>query len=285
MNLTKWIKQQRLPNLALQLLPTRRLGKQNKLPPAPTMAYPSFTSIQHHESYPAIDPTRLELSAAGKVILISGGGKGIGGAITSSFARAGAKDIIITGRDRDALEACKAQVGKSSQSRVHVFVGDVRDEKATKEIFATVKEEIGLIDVLVSNAGYLPKPGPVKDTPIDDFWRAFEINVKGATMLVQGFLGSAAEDAVLIDINAGLAHVKDARFPVAPYAASKAAFTRVLDFVRQENPKLRVYSLHPGLIKTDMTPGDGVDMSHMTWDDSKCTAQNRRSGRKLTEWL
>lgn len=233
------------------------------------MAHPSFTSIHHHESYPAIDPTRPELSAAGKVILISGGGKGIGGAITSSFARAGAKDIIITGRDRDPLEACKAKVAGSSKSRVHIVVGDVRDEKASKEMFTSIKKEIGLIDVLVSNAGYLPRPAPVKDTPIDDFWRAFEINVKGATTLVQGFLGAAAEDAVLIDINAGLAHVMYPHFPVAPYAASKAAFTRVLDYVRQENPKLRVYSIHPGVVKTGMSSADGVNLNNVTWDDGE----------------
>lgn len=242
------------------------------------MAQPSFTSTVHHESYPAIDPTRPELSAVGKVIVISGGGKGIGGAITSSFARAGAKDIIITGRDRDALEACKARIEESSKSRVHIFVGDVRDEKATQKMFATIRSEIGLIDVLVSNAGYLPRPGPVKDTPIDDFWRAFEINVKGATLLVQGFLGAAAEDAVLIDINAGLAHITNTRFPVAPYAASKAAFIRVLDFVRQENPKLRVYSVHPGLIETGMTAGNRMDVSDLTFDDGKSTAANRRLG-------
>lgn len=236
------------------------------------MATPSFTSIHHHESYPAIDPTRPELSAAGKVILISGGGKGIGRAITSSFARAGAKEIIIIGRDRGALEACKAKVESSSKSRVHIFVGDVRDEKATKEMFATVRNDIGLIDVLVSNAGYLPKLGPVKDIPIDEFWKAFEINVKGATTLVQSFLGAAAEDAVLIDINAGFAHVTIASFPLAPYAASKAAFTRVLDFVRQENRKLRVYSIHPGAVKTGMTTVDGVGFSHVTWDDGMSVA-------------
>lgn len=237
------------------------------------MQLPSFTSTYHRESYPAIDPTRPELSAAGKVILISGGGKGIGGYITSSFARAGAKDIIITGRDRDALEACKAKVAASSKSRVHFFVGDVRDEKNTKEMFATIKKEIGLIDVLVSNAGYLPKTGPVKDTPIDDFWRAFEINVKGATTLVQGFLGAAAEDAVLVDVNAGLAHITNPRYPVAPYSASKAAFARVLDYVRQENPRLRVYSVHPGVLKTGMTTGEGMDLKDVTWDDGGSIAR------------
>ena len=237
------------------------------------MKFPSFTSIQHHDTYPAIDPTRPELSAAGKVILISGGAKGIGAAITSSFARAGAKDIIITGRDRDALKACQAKVEKSSKSRVHVFVVDVRDEKTTQEMFATIRT-FGPIDVLVSNAGHLPTPATIKDTSIDDFWRAFEINVKGATTLVQGFLAAAAEDAILIDINAGLAHLRDIPFPVAPYAASKVAFVRVLDYVRQENPKLRVYSIHPGTVKTGMSTADGVKLADITWDDGESVARD-----------
>ena len=240
------------------------------------MAFPSFTSIQHHESYPAIDPTRPELSAAGKTILISGGAKGIGRAITNSFARAGAADIIITGRDRAALEACKAKITSSTKSRVHIFVCDVIDEKATKEMFATISK-FAPIDVLVSNAGYLPTPATVKDTSIDDFWKAFEINVKGATTLVQGFLGAAVEDAVLIDINAGLAHVKGVPYHVAPYSASKAAFTRVLDYVREENPKLRVYSIHPGIVKTGMTAPASLNLNDITWDDgeSVCTSYLR----------
>ena len=231
--------------------------------------FPSFTSTYHRESYPAIDPTRPELSAQGKVILISGGSRGIGAAITSAFARAGARDIIITGRDRESLEATKAKAESLSSSRVHIFIADVRDQPAIDEMFATIRRDIGLVNVLVSNAGYLPDPIPIKDVPIDEFWKAFEVNVKGATILTQGFLKSAAEDPILIDINAGMAHISTYHGPFAPYAASKAAFTRVLVYLQAENPKLRIYSIHPGAIRTDMAAKGGAIFDKVPWDDGE----------------
>ncbi|KAI9874074.1 MAG: hypothetical protein M1830_010220 [Pleopsidium flavum] len=237
--------------------------------------YPSFTSIYHHKSYPAIDPTRPELSAQGRVVLISGGSRGIGAAIASAYARAGAKDIIITGRNKAGLEASKAQAESLSKSRVHIFVADVLDQKATDEMFASIKKDIGMIDVLVSNAAYLANLSTVKDASIDDFWTGFEVNVKGTTILTQAFLKSASEDAVLIDINAGMAHTSHGG-PFASYAASKIAVTRVLDFVRMENPKLRVYSIHPGVIKTDMTVKARI--RDVIWDDVELSAN-------FTVWL
>ena len=72
--------------------------------------YPSFTDTYHHEQYPAIDPTQKELDCSEKVVVITGGGRGIGKAIAVAFAKAHAKGIVLMGRTRSTLETAAAEV-------------------------------------------------------------------------------------------------------------------------------------------------------------------------------
>ena len=64
-----------------------------------------FTNTYHHSSYPAISPARPELSVAGKTVLITGGGRGLGTAIVEAFAQANAKHIFIVGRNTTTLQS------------------------------------------------------------------------------------------------------------------------------------------------------------------------------------
>ena len=229
---------------------------------------PSFTPTFHKGPYPAIDPRRPELSAAGKIILITGGSKGIGAAIAKSFALAGASDVVILGRTKASLDATKAEVEKlPSDTRVHAFVADVVDAKAIDHVFSTVAQEIGPIDIYVNNAGRAANFVPVRDVPIDDFWKDFETNVKGSLIATQAFLRNCAkEGAILLNISAGAGHVK--YFPNwASYCASKIAFVRVLDHVEVENPWLRVHNIHPGIFKTDLVLD--IQVPDGIWEDSK----------------
>ncbi|KAG8819593.1 hypothetical protein FRC19_009676, partial [Serendipita sp. 401] len=68
---------------------------------------PYFTKTIHREVYPAIDSTKPELSLAGKTVLVTGAGRGIGLSITEAFAQANAKTIILTGRSENSLVNAK----------------------------------------------------------------------------------------------------------------------------------------------------------------------------------
>jgi hypothetical protein len=74
------------------------------------MAFPSPTAKYNSTPMSVTDPTRADLSAAGKVILIKGAGTGIGAAVAKAFATAGAKDIFLTGRGLSLLEETKKNV-------------------------------------------------------------------------------------------------------------------------------------------------------------------------------
>jgi NAD(P)-dependent dehydrogenase (short-subunit alcohol dehydrogenase family) len=212
---------------------------------------PTFVSTCHHAQYPEISDTNPALSQAGKVVFITGGGKGIGKSIATSFAKAGAKAIIITGRTPASLEEAKASLSQYGIP-VETFVADVADETAIQQAFSTAHRKHGPIDVLVSNAGYLSVHVPISESPLQDYWQGFETNVKGGLVVTQAFLKVAAPDATLISISSGAAHI-----PYIPgysgYSASKLAFWRIMEYFQAENPDLRVFNLQPGRIESDMS--------------------------------
>jgi NAD(P)-dependent dehydrogenase (short-subunit alcohol dehydrogenase family) len=212
----------------------------------------SFTPTYHTQPYAAIDPSRPELSAKGKVVLITGGGQGIGRATARAFAQANADVIIITGRTPQTLLETKTELGKiSPRTKVRTFIGDVTDANAVRTIFEAIKDEFGRVDVLVSNAGYLPEPVPISKQDLNDLWKAFEINTKGTFIVVQAFLGVASPNATLINLSTVAAHVA---WPGGQgYTSSKAATLSYLQFVQNENEALRVVSMHPGVIMSAMS--------------------------------
>ncbi|MCJ1311241.1 hypothetical protein MMC25_004912 [Agyrium rufum] len=216
------------------------------------MELPAWTTKTHHDVYPGIDPTRKELSAAGKVIFITGGGTSIGMATAHQFAKAGAADIILLGRRESLLtEAKKSIEAAGGKTRVHIYAADITNEARMREVVAEVHSKIGPINAFIANAGFMPDPAPVADASLDDMWLTFEINVKGTIISARAFLKHAAEDAVFVSTNTAVAHLRYLG-PTAAYGASKLASARYIDALSAENPSYRFYNVHPGIVQTDM---------------------------------
>lgn len=134
--------------------------------------FPSFTKTWHNTTYDDIDETQASLTAAGKVVLVTGGGQGIGKAIAILFARAGARSIVILGRTETNLLSAKSEVEKGPAQQsvlVHTFTADVLDANAIDQVFSTVRAEIGSVDILINNAAYLSEHVSIADSPLDDY--------------------------------------------------------------------------------------------------------------------
>lgn len=240
-----------------------------------------FTSTYHTQSYPSISPTRPELSAAGKTIFISGGGRGLGVGIVEAFATAGATHIIILGRNIATLQDVAKSTGAAHPAtKISIVSGDVsREEDVARAFDEAKKVSPEGVDVVVANAGYLPTVRPVGTAgdggsdaaATEDWWKAWEVNVKGLFLLAREFLASAGDKqgAVFVNISAAAAHINPTLNGFSAYSGSKIGAARVVETLQLENPALRFYNVHPGIVESDMLDKSGLSLLGVPMDDRK----------------
>ncbi len=118
-----------------------------------------------------------ELSLEGRVAVVTGGGRGLGRAMTHGLARAGATVIATAARERDEVERVAAEAGPNG--RVVPIVADVTREEDCRRVVGTALDRFGRIDVLVNNAGrgmkyvsdqFMTEPTRFWETALD-VWR------------------------------------------------------------------------------------------------------------------
>ncbi|KAF4342067.1 reductase [Fusarium beomiforme] len=225
--------------------------------PLPLPGLVSFTKSWHAEPYPFISPTRPQLSAAGKNVVITGGGTGIGQATGIAFAQAGAKSVAIVGRRLDRLEASAKAIQSINNSTQVVFeTGDVTEIDSIGTALKKVVEKVGMIEIFIANAGMLPKAGPVHGYDEAQLRQGFEVNFIGAFNSLQAFLPLAAPGANVIYVGSAIGHWSlMGEVPgVFSYAAAKAAAVKMVDYFAFENPHIHVVSIQPGIIATGINP-------------------------------
>lgn len=233
------------------------------------MAWPSPTKAYHTTTYPAIDPGLPSLSTAGKNVVITGGGSGIGPHIAKAFAKSGASNIALLGRTKRTLARTKDEIeAEFPGTKVAAYVADITDTAALETALTSEADRVGRIQVLVANAGYLPDPKELAESTPEEWFRGFEINVKGNLNLVRAFISHSTEDATILNISTGVVHLAHLERASA-YHTSKLAAAKMFDYVRAEHPSYFVLNIHPGVIETDMDAKNKAAMEKIPHDDSK----------------
>lgn len=115
----------------------------------------------------------------GKVAVVTGGTSGIGLATARRFVREGAH-VFITGRRQSELDKAKAELG----ANVTAIQGDVASLADLDRLYAAVKAEKGVVDIVVANAGFIEHAG-ISDLSETHFDRTMDINLKGVVFTVQ----------------------------------------------------------------------------------------------------
>lgn len=199
-----------------------------------------------------------------KVILITGGSRGIGQAIATYLAGLGHR-IAITGRNPDQLEQARKQLPADTLA----LMADASDDTAARDTVEAVIAHFGQIDVLINNAGTAGPGGPTWLTPSVDWWEVQETNVKGPLLHIQQVLPDMIDRRAGIIINLGSYAAIRPTPGNSAYAASKAALARLTDSVAAEVAEfgIQVFCVSPGLVKTDMTRGVPVfdDVPEHEW--------------------
>ncbi|KAH7357556.1 oxidoreductase [Pyrenochaeta sp. MPI-SDFR-AT-0127] len=219
---------------------------------------PSPTKKYHKTTYPSLDPTRPELSAKGKTIIITGGGTGIGAETTRYFAKAGASRIAILGRREQPLLDTKAKIETEFPGLdIIVVPTNVTQKDEVDAAFAKAANG-GKIDVLVSNAAVLGVHERIVDLTAEDFLSGVVTNLQGNFNVAKAFLNYAPKNAVLIETNSAAAHLTVAP-KFATYNVSKIATARFYSTLAFENPELSVFSIQPGVVDTAMARESGYE--------------------------
>jgi NAD(P)-dependent dehydrogenase (short-subunit alcohol dehydrogenase family) len=187
------------------------------------------------------------------VAIITGASRGLGQALTGALAQRGWR-LVVDARGADALEQATAPL-----EQVVAVPGDVADPKHRRALVEAAGESI---DLLVNNASLLgPSPQPaLADYPLDELERVYAANVFAPLALVQLALPRLKPGAAILNLTSDAA--------VEPYegwggyGSSKAALDQLTAILAAERPGLRVYSVDPGDMRTQMQqdafPGEDI---------------------------
>jgi NAD(P)-dependent dehydrogenase (short-subunit alcohol dehydrogenase family) len=179
-----------------------------------------------------------------KIALITGGTTGIGLATAKRFAAEGAK-VIVTGRNRETLEAARKELG----DRAEVIESDAGDEKQIAQLFEGLARTHRRLDVLFLNAG-IAKFAPLAEASVKDFDAMWTLNVRGPWLALKHALPLLSEGATVL-VNTSVANQKGLA-GAAAYAATKAALRAVVRGAATELAarKIRVNAISPGPVET-----------------------------------
>lgn len=200
----------------------------------------------------------------GKVALVTGGAKGIGGTLIQRLANLGVKVAVVDYSE----EILHLHVNRLQEQglQVFAFTADVGDSKAIDEIVEKVESEIGPIELLVNVAGTL-SCGPIQSFSDQDWAKTFSVNTTGVfhvSRAVSRYMISRKKGSI-VTVGSNAASVP--RKSMAAYSASKAAsvmFTKCLGLELAEH-NIRCNIVSPGSTDTDMqrslwTDDDGAEL-------------------------
>ncbi len=190
-----------------------------------------------------------------RVVLITGGGRGIGAATAIELARHGAKPVLA---DLDG-EALADAARKISPAPMTIEL-DVTDLDTCESAVQRVLDEHGKLDVVWANAG-IASGGPLQLTDPAAWRRTIEVNVVGAYYTVRAALPAIIQQRGYVAVTASLAAFAHAPH-MSAYSASKAGVEAMSNSVRTEVAQygVEVATIHPTWIDTDMVR-EGIESS------------------------
>lgn len=186
---------------------------------------------------------------AGKVALVTGGGKGIGRETARALSALGAR-ILISGRSAEALAAAVESL-RSAGGEADGFVADVRDPEACLRTIQFARERAGRLDILVNNAG-MSMRGPVEDTDPRVMLSMMEINFLGAAYMTRYAIPLLRESHGSVVFISSLSALHGLPY-IATYGASKLALRGLAESLRAE---LRPAGVHVGIVYVGFTEND-----------------------------
>jgi 3-oxoacyl-[acyl-carrier protein] reductase len=197
----------------------------------------------------------METNLKNKVVLVTGGSRGIGKAICRAFAAEGAMVAINFVHNKDLANNLVEELKRTYSTGVVSVRADMSKESEVIDMIREVETALGSIDVLVNNAAYCPS-GPITSYTTEEWEKTFAINVSGMFVasreLIKRWL-EVEKKACIVNI-ASQAAFRGSTSGHLPYDSSKGAMVSFTVGLAREVAKqgIRVNAVAPGLVRTEM---------------------------------
>ena len=200
-------------------------------------------------AYTALKKSRPDFDFQNRVVLITGGSRGLGLVLARHLAERGAR-IAICARNSEELLRAKEDLARRG-AEVFQFVCDVRNQSEVNQMIEQVRNHYGQIDVLVNNAGVI-QVGPLENQTQEDFETAMAIHFWGPYYTMNAVLPEMKRRGEGRIVNISSIGGKMSVPHLAPYCASKFALVGLSGAMRVELEKDNIYvtTVCPGLMRT-----------------------------------
>lgn len=240
-----------------------------------------FTKTLHHDTYTAINPTQFDLT--GKTVLITGASRGIGRTLAVSFTKAQVSGLCLVARGELSATVAEVQhAAKGAGISGPTILGaqlDVTSQPSIERCAGDFKRVFpeGL-DILINNAGYLEPELLIHESDPDEWWKSFEVSVKGPYLLSRSFipllLGKKDGLKTIVNMTSIGGHML---FPeMSGYNAAKVALCRFTEYIDTEYSEKGViaFTVHPGGVKIDIGMKLPVEKQAMLTDTAELGADS-----------
>ncbi len=205
-----------------------------------------------------------------KVVLITGGSRGLGKAMSLGFAQQGAK-VVVASRKQAACQALVDEIRQAGGDALAVAANTGSTEDLDS-LVAAVLDHYGRVDILINNAGINIAFGPLADLSPEAFDKMYQVNQRGPWYLASRLAPHMGESGGGVVIN--VLSVSALRPPAMMgfYAATKAALQALTRVMAQEWAPLniRVNAIAPGTYHSDLT--DGAIAAIPGWEEGMLQA-------------
>jgi len=209
-----------------------------------------------------------------------------------SYAKAGIAGLALGARSSlDSLEKEIKQAAKANDTKepeILILKLDVAERRSVEEAAKQIEQQWGRIDILINNAGVLEPFVPLHESDPDEWWRSWEVMVKGPYLAMRSCIPLLLKGEHKVIVNVSSIGQNLLMNGASAYQSAKLGLHRITEFVDFDyaDQKILAFVIHPGGVPTELAHNMPKDMHFMLVDQPELAADSLVwMTKQRREWL